>query len=81
MAIFQVEGKEFLVPEEEEEEEEEGEEGEEYEEEEYEEGEYDEEEYDEEEDDEEDFTPTRAYIVLKFIWMEKNIGLSLEKVI
>ncbi|KAF3324206.1 hypothetical protein FCM35_KLT11673 [Carex littledalei] len=71
---LQVEGEEFLVPEEEEEEE--GEEVEEYEEEEYE-----EEEDDEEEDDEEDFSPTRAYIVLKFIWMEKNIGLSLEMVI
>lgn len=39
------------------------------------------EEYDEEEYDKEDDSPAQAYMVLKFIWMEKNIGLSLEKVI
>lgn len=57
-----------MVPEEEEEEEE-GEEGEEYEE-------------AEDEEEEDDYSASiRPPIVLKFIWMEKNIGLALEMVI
>jgi hypothetical protein len=43
---------------------------------------YDDEDYDEDEYyDEEDERAIRAHMVLKFIWMEKNIGLALEKVI
>ncbi|XP_078180421.1 uncharacterized protein LOC144574349 isoform X2 [Carex rostrata] len=68
---LQVEGEEFMVPEEEEEEEEE----------EYEEKEDEEGEYEEGEDDEDHSVSIRPPIVLKFIWMEKNIGLALEMVL